>query len=628
MHALHNLLAIGTHLPQDERDKYAKQLQQMEQKYIEPSAQLVAKVKNEKNIATDRVEECKQNFVADEYTWWNAMLAHSDDIRTDQLMVRIFLEVMEKEPFSNSRGLSLALTKWLDDLNAERDGVHDIFEKLTYLTDNLKALSMLDEKLRQNVQALIDRALDCHLDPNGGRRVRNQRKKTKLCELCLAKQQLQKYERYIQPEKKNDRKSGNIENEDDELRKRVTEKKTWTLSKMEMILRIIQSQARQFELGEDMLNDAKNHLKLMEALHNEFTELSQLWVEANHTVSLYDEIEMCKSRLMVYDPIEIGMDKLPANTANLYVSKYEIAETMHTVRDQMNQAELEFVRKMGRLKYLNHLKKSNELENCPICCHQPEEKYVVLECGHHMCMVCAIQWMETTAAGLLTCSICRHKQRKKKYDFFFISNSKAHHPLIMCFLFYSLYYVTLRSNKNMTDSSSKIEQIVQTIIKLKEDEERVKIVIFSHWPDILKILEDALYENEIEFKQIRNINTFAMTLRQFKDPTQNVTCLLLPLKCGAKGLNLTEATHIFLVEPILNPGEQLQAIGRIHRMGQTRPTFVHRFIVKNTIEETIHEQSKCDIWSFKNWTIDNLRKLFRGKDNNEPDHTGNVVQHT
>lgn len=154
---------------------------------------------------------------------------------------------------------------------------------------------------------------------------------------------------------------------------------------------------------------------------------------------------------------------------------------------------------------------------------------------------------------------------------------------------------------------------MQTIIKLKEADERVKIVIFSHWQDILNILENALLENNIEYRS--KMVKFALNLSQFKDPQLNVTCLLMPLKFGSKGLNLTEAQHVFLVEPILNPGEQLQAIGRVHRMGQTRPTFVHRFIVKNTIEETIYEQSKCDVWAFKKWTIDNLRKLFRA--NNE-----------
>lgn len=50
----------------------------------------------------------------------------------------------------------------------------------------------------------------------------------------------------------------------------------------------------------------------------------------------------------------------------------------------------------------------------------------------------------------------------------------------------------------------------------------------------------------------------------------DVSVLLLLLRTCAKGLNLVEATHVFLVEPILNPAEELQAVGRVHRIGQTR----------------------------------------------------------
>lgn len=46
---------------------------------------------------------------------------------------------------------------------------------------------------------------------------------------------------------------------------------------------------------------------------------------------------------------------------------------------------------------------------------------------------------------------------------------------------------------------------------------------------------------------------------------------------------------MILVEPILNPAQELQAIGRVHRIGQQKETVVHRFIIRNTIEERMHK---------------------------------------
>ena len=61
---------------------------------------------------------------------------------------------------------------------------------------------------------------------------------------------------------------------------------------------------------------------------------------------------------------------------------------------------------------------------------------------------------------------------------------------------------------------------------------------------------------------------------------------------NASRLNLIQANHVILVEPIMNLAAEYQAVGRIHRIGQVKPTFVHRFIVSGTIEERLYNMLK------------------------------------
>jgi len=139
----------------------------------------------------------------------------------------------------------------------------------------------------------------------------------------------------------------------------------------------------------------------------------------------------------------------------------------------------------------------------------------------------------------------------------------------------------------------------------------VKILIFSHWDSILIAILYGLDENNIASRSSLKSN-FTKNVSEFKDYSKEVTCLLLNLKFAGKGLNLIEATHVFLVEPILSADEELQAIGRVHRIGQTRETFVHRFITKDTIEETVYSQIIKDKekWVNRQVTIKDLEDLF------------------
>ena len=137
------------------------------------------------------------------------------------------------------------------------------------------------------------------------------------------------------------------------------------------------------------------------------------------------------------------------------------------------------------------------------------------------------------------------------------------------------------------DSSTKIEYLVRELRKLPEGE---KAIVFSESDDMLMLLSTGLKENGIPHQSCakKGKSGIGPSLQSFKqDDDKRV--LLMTFKNGCNGLNLTEATHVFLLEPILNVAVEAQAIGRVHRIGQKKTTTVHRVLVLDTVEESIHE---------------------------------------
>lgn len=68
--------------------------------------------------------------------------------------------------------------------------------------------------------------------------------------------------------------------------------------------------------------------------------------------------------------------------------------------------------------------------------------------------------------------------------------------------------------------------------------------------------------------------------------------LLVSLKAGGFGLNLTAADHVFLLDPWWNPAVEDQAADRAHRIGQENPVLVHRLVAGDTVQ-------KNGFWSCK-----------------------------
>jgi len=75
----------------------------------------------------------------------------------------------------------------------------------------------------------------------------------------------------------------------------------------------------------------------------------------------------------------------------------------------------------------------------------------------------------------------------------------------------------------------------------------------------------------------------------FQDPKSDRPILILSLKAGGVGLNLTAATHDFPFDRWRNPAVENQATDRAYRIGQTRTVHVHKFVVRGTLEERVDE---------------------------------------
>ena len=100
-------------------------------------------------------------------------------------------------------------------------------------------------------------------------------------------------------------------------------------------------------------------------------------------------------------------------------------------------------------------------------------------------------------------------------------------------------------------------------------------------------------------------------ISKFKnDPDMGV--FLISLKAGGLGLNLTEASYCFILDPWWNPAVEAQAIDRTHRIGQKNKVMAYRLISKDTVEEKILtlQKSKKELYQGVLYSNENiLRKI-------------------
>uniref|UniRef100_A0A8C1RPY4 Helicase-like transcription factor n=1 Tax=Cyprinus carpio TaxID=7962 RepID=A0A8C1RPY4_CYPCA len=140
-------------------------------------------------------------------------------------------------------------------------------------------------------------------------------------------------------------------------------------------------------------------------------------------------------------------------------------------------------------------------------------------------------------------------------------------------------------------SSSKVDALMSNLLKLRSEDPTVKSLVVSQFTRFMDLIEVPLREYGFSFTRLDGSmaqKTRAKAIQDFQDSSPgSPTIMLLSLKAGGVGLNLTAASHVFMMDPAWNPAAEDQCVDRCHRLGQSRDVVITKFIVKDSVEENM-----------------------------------------
>ena len=141
-----------------------------------------------------------------------------------------------------------------------------------------------------------------------------------------------------------------------------------------------------------------------------------------------------------------------------------------------------------------------------------------------------------------------------------------------------------------TALSGKLEQILRDIRQLVE--ENHKILVISTYKKYLRLIGKGLEQENISFSVLTGDTQDPESVVTRYTTDGGIPVLLMTLKKGGYGLNLTVADYVLITDPWWNPASQQQGMDRVYRIGQDKPVFVYKYITLGTLEEKILQLQK------------------------------------
>jgi superfamily II DNA/RNA helicase len=140
------------------------------------------------------------------------------------------------------------------------------------------------------------------------------------------------------------------------------------------------------------------------------------------------------------------------------------------------------------------------------------------------------------------------------------------------------------------DLSYKVKILCQILDTSKAAQD--KVLVFSQSIPTLDYLEDLCIRQQRKYARLDGSTPMPKRQDMIKNFNKGKTDIyLISTAAGGLGLNLPSANRVIIFDFKWNPIMEEQAVGRAYRIGQTKPTFVYRFVAGGTFEDTVHNKT-------------------------------------
>lgn len=153
--------------------------------------------------------------------------------------------------------------------------------------------------------------------------------------------------------------------------------------------------------------------------------------------------------------------------------------------------------------------------------------------------------------------------------------------------------------ENLSDGkihSPKTDQLIDSLSEAVENGH--KVVVFFNFLTGIELVAERLADMGIGYVEMTGATTNRQKVVDTFQKSADCMVMLMTLKTGGVGLNLTAADTVFIFEPWWNKAAEEQAINRLHRIGQTQKVLAYSIITQGTIEEKILtlQQQKAELF--------------------------------